>query len=130
MRTVVKFRRGSLIRVPVVRRHRTECTRNMVLDTGARFTVLDTNLVERIGLETRAAPDIRLVGVTGSASVRTGVVDEVSLLGQTVRRLKVICHPLEQQLGFHGIVGMNFLQHFNFEVRNETEVFTASKWHE
>jgi predicted aspartyl protease len=104
--------------------------RPMILDTGARLTILDIESARRIGLEMREARDMRLVGVAGSAPVSVGKVEEVSMLGQTVRDLQVICHPLNERMGFDGVLGMNFLQHFNFEVRSETEVFAASKWGE
>ncbi len=116
--------------MPVVLRHRELCMRSMVLDTGARFTILDIESAERIGLEMREARGQRLLGVAGSAPLLVGIVDEVSMLGQTVRNLRVVCHPLNEHMGFDGVLGVNFLRHFNFEVDNEAEVFTASKWRE
>ena len=130
MRVHVRFQRDLVIRVPVVLRHRKECMRSMVLDTGARFTILDIESAERIGLEMSEARGLRLVGVAGSAPLLVGIVDEVSMLGQAVRNLRVVCHPLHEHMGFDGVLGVNFLRHFNFEVNNQAELFSASKWHE
>ncbi len=93
----------------------------MVLDTGSRLSIVSPELAEEIGLDVREEPGTELVGVAGSAPLLKATVAEVSLLGETVRNLEVVCHPLHPALGFHGILGMNFLQHFNVRLDNDSE---------
>ena len=121
MSVSVKIRCGELIHLPVYLRHFAEGFREMVLDTGSRLSVVTPDLAEKIGLEVREEPGAELVGVAGSAPLLKGTVAEVSLLGQAVRDLEVVCHPLHPALGLHGILGMNFLRHFNVRIDNDSE---------
>ncbi len=96
----------------------------MLLDTGARLTVIDADVADELGLEVREAAGVRIAGVVGSAPVSGAEVDTVSLLGQSVRNLEVLCYPLQTRLGIHGILGMNFLQHFNIRIDNDSETIS------
>jgi len=96
----------------------------MILDTGAPLTVIRPDAAEEIGLDVRETPSAHLVGVTGSAPLSRATVDAVSLLGRTVRGLAVVCHPLNPVLGFRGVLGLNFLQHFNIRIDNDSETIT------
>lgn len=124
----MKIRRGNLISFWAVLRHRGERLCRMLLDTGARFTVLKVDLAREIGLDVREVPTMRLVGVGSSNKVSMGTVDSMSLLGDTVRNVNVVCFAIHPRLAVDGIVGMNVLQHFNYAVDNANETFTASKW--
>ena len=124
----MRIRRGDLIYFWVLLRHRGECRCRMLLDTGARFTILNAKLARKIGLDVCEDPAIRLVGVGSCDEVSTGTVDSMSLLGGTVRDIDVICFPIHPRLGVDGILGMNVLRHFNYSVDNAKETFTASKW--
>ena len=116
-----RIRPGDLIRLPVHLRHRKGCRRAMVLDTGARLSIVSPELAEEIGLEARQEPGAELVGVAGSAPLLMATVAEVSLFGVIVHDLEVVCHPLHPSLGLHGILGMNFLRHFNVRIDNDSE---------
>lgn len=118
------FQRGRLIRLPVCLRHRMERTWDMVLDTGAPLTVIHPHVAEEIGLDIHEVPGAQVVGVAASAPLSRATVDAVSLLGRTVRRLAVVCHPLNPALGFRGVLGLNFLQHFNIRIDNDSETIT------
>ena len=65
-----------------------------------------------------------MVGITGSAVVSKATIDTVSLLGYSVPNLEVVCHALHPALTFDGILGLNFLQHFNIRIDNDTEMIT------
>ncbi|MHC4201041.1 MAG: retropepsin-like aspartic protease [Planctomycetota bacterium] len=118
------FRRGRIIVLPVHLRHKDEVSRKMALDTGARVTIIRPEIAEKIGIELRDEPAARLVGVAGSAPVREGTIDAVSVLGHTVRGLKVACQELDADLGFDGIIGLDLIQHFNITIDNDAERIT------
>ena len=122
-----RLERGQLIRLSVRLRRRMACWRQMVLDTGARITVVHPDVAREIGLDLSEVSEVELVGVAGSAVVPKATIDAVSVLGQTVRNLDVICHPLHPRLGFDGILGMNFLQHFNILIDNDSETITFER---
>jgi len=99
----------------------------MVLDTGSPLTVIHPEAAEEIGLDVREAPGVELIGVVGSAPASRATIDSVSLLGQIVRNLAVVCHPLPPALGLHGILGLNFLQHFNIRIDNDSETIAFER---
>ena len=119
-----KLRPGDLILVPVRLRHRKGCRRDMLLDTGARRTLVHPDLAGEIGLDVRDVSGLEVIGVAGPAPASMATIDAVSLFGLTVRDLEVVCFPIHRRLGFQGILGMNFLRHFNFTVDNDSEAIT------
>ena len=110
--------------LPVHLRDRDEASARMALDTGARVTIVRPVVAEKLGLELREDPTSELVGVAGSAPVREGTVDSVSILGHTVRDLTVACLELDPELGIDGVIGLDFLQHFNIWIDNDAERIT------
>lgn len=124
MSVTIGFERGALIVLPVRFRHDTEARVRMVLDTGAVMSLVRPELAEEIGLGLVEDPDDELIGVAGSASVFKGKVRSVSVLGQEVRDLTVVAHGLHPALTIDGILGMDFLQHFNIRIDNDTQTVT------
>jgi clan AA aspartic protease (TIGR02281 family) len=89
----------------------------LVLDTGAAATTLTPRVIERIGYTRRDR--------FKKATVHTAVgeergywlrVAELTVLGVTTPDFALAVFPLGHQ-GIDGLVGMNFLRHFNFEIR-------------
>jgi hypothetical protein len=91
----------------------------MAMDTGARTTIVRPDLAEEIGIDLRDDPTSEVVGVGGTATVRKGVVDAVTVLGHPVRAVEVVCQDLHPALAFDGILGLDVLQHFNITIDNE-----------
>jgi predicted aspartyl protease len=89
----------------------------LVLDTGAAATTLVPRVIERIGYTGR--DDYRKAKVHTAVGEEHGYwlhVAEFSVLGVTVPSFALAVFPLGHE-GIDGLVGMNFLRHFNFEVR-------------
>lgn len=42
----------------------------------------------------------------------------VTALGHSLSDLRVNVHDLPDETGIHGLLGLNFLRHFNYEVRS------------
>ena len=89
----------------------------LVLDTGAAATTLTARVIEKIGYTRRAG--------FKKAKVHTAIgeehgywlhVAEFTVLGVTTPAFAVTVFPLGHK-DIDGLVGMNFLRHFNFEVR-------------
>ncbi len=124
------FSRGRLIVVPVRMRHEglPHCP-DMALDTGARLTVITPAIAREIGLEPDGTePTVSITGATGTASAVLLRVASVSVLGAEVRNLRVLCHLLPAKLKHDGILGLNFLSHFDIEISNRTETVTLTRW--
>jgi len=89
----------------------------LVLDTGAAATTLTPRVVEKIGYTRR--------GGFKNAKVHTAIgeehgywlrVAELTVLGVTTPNFALTVFPLGNE-DIDGLVGMNFLRHFNFEIR-------------
>jgi len=128
MRASCGFHCGQLILVPVRIEAKRTCRRWMVLDTGAQITMITPNLAAEAGIElTGNEPKVPIVGVTGSESMPLVALPRVSLLGMFVENLEAVCHPLPPRLGLDGILGINFLQHFNLFIHHDTETVSLEK---
>ena len=89
----------------------------LVLDTGAAVTTLVPRVIERIGYTQRDS--------FKKAKVHTAIgeehgywlrVAELTVLGVTTPNFAPTVFPLGHK-DIDGLVGMNFLRHFNFEIR-------------
>lgn len=111
-------RLGELILVDAkLRGPRGEGESQLVLDTGAAATTLLPEILEELGYSARDG--IRPKTMHSALSEEDGStlkVDELSVLRVTTPDFEVHVFDLDHQ-GFDGLLGMNFLQHFNFEVR-------------
>jgi predicted aspartyl protease len=89
----------------------------LVLDTGAAATTLTPRVIEKVGYTRRDG--------FKKAKVHTAIgeehgywlrVAELSVLGVTTPSFALTVFPLGHE-DIDGLVGMNFLRHFNFEIR-------------
>lgn len=99
---------------------------DLILDTGATLTCLDTAVVRRLALPARRAVVGSAVGVGGSGRVRLHGVDSLQL-GATVARGLTICAMDLSALravgpDVHGLLGLNVLREFRLTIDFEREV--------
>jgi predicted aspartyl protease len=89
----------------------------LVLDTGAAATTLTPRVIEKVG-----SPDVtdsRRPRVSPAIGEEHGYwlrVAELTVLGVRTPTFPLTVFPLGHK-DIDGLVGMNFLRHFNFEVR-------------
>ncbi len=122
------FTRGRLILPPVEMRHTFPAWPAVALDTGARLSVITPELARALGFEQdELKPTTRIVGATGPASGAALTVASVSLMGAEVKELRVVCYGLHPKLGLDGVLGMDFLRHFDIEISHTNETVTMEK---
>jgi len=89
----------------------------LVLDTGAAATTLTPSVIEKVGYTRRdgfkRAKVHTAIGEEHGYWVR---VAELTVLGVATPNFALTVFPLGHK-DIDGLVGMNFLRHFNFEVR-------------
>jgi len=109
---------GELILVEVkLRGPRSESVTNLVLDTGAAATTLLPEVIDDLGYSARDGKKLsRVHSAIGEEHGYSLCVAEFSALGVTTPNFMVNVFDLDHE-GFDGLLGMNFLRHFNFEVR-------------
>ena len=89
----------------------------LVLDTGAAVTTLVPALIETIGYTPRDSyKKARVHTAVGEEHGYWIHVAEFTVLGVTTPDFALAVFPLGHQ-DVDGLVGMNFLRHFNFEIR-------------
>ena len=89
----------------------------LVLDTDAAVTTLVPDVIKTIGYTERDG--YRKAKVHTAVGEERGYwlrVAELTVLGVATPNFALAVFPLEHS-GIHGLVGMNFLRHFNFEIR-------------
>ena len=86
----------------------------MALDTGAVLTVIPIETALAIGYAPhKSKTRIELITASGLELVPQLIVGTVRCLGQTVRKLSVVCHDLPAESPVKGLLGLNFLRHFD-----------------
>jgi len=92
-------------------------TARLVVDTGAAATTLIPELLETIGYTRRDGfQDAKVHTAIGEERGYWLRVAELNVLGVTTPNFAVAVFALGHR-DIDGLVGMNFLRHFNFEVR-------------
>jgi len=89
----------------------------LVLDTGAAATTLTPRVIEKVGYTRRDG--FKRAKVHTAIGEERGYwlrVAELTVLGVTTPNFALTVFPLGHK-DIDGLVGMNFLRHFNFEVR-------------
>ncbi len=87
---------------------------NLILDTGATFTIIDPTVIGELGYteNERSAPSIVKSPVGKEKGFRIHL-QAIECLGQRVENFEIACHSLGLQ-HIDGLLGMNFLENFNF----------------
>ncbi len=132
MSVTFSFARGRLIvRKVRLRRGTVRTWARMALDTGARVTAITPRIANELGFDPDKAESMaRIVGAIGADSAPVLTVASVSIMGAEVRDLRVVCFPLNPKLGLDGVLGLNFLEHFDINISNKTETVTLARWRE
>ena len=112
------IRMGELMIVEAeLRGPRSTLPARLVLDTGAAATTLIPEFIEDLGYSARdGVRPKRMHTALSEEEGYTLEVAEFSVLGVTTPNFMIHVFDLGHE-GFDGLLGMNFLRHFNFEVR-------------
>lgn len=91
---------------------------HLMIDTGASLTVISTAFYKQL-LSTDTITTNRQLNINtagGNETAFSVVIDEFWLSGRTVYDFEVVVMDLEGLDQADGLLGMNFLQHFKFEI--------------
>lgn len=90
----------------------------LILDTGASYTQLPWRVLHAIRSD--PGPDastVRVVTTSGVEVPPLARVKRLSAMGKSVDNLEVLCHDLPPEARVDGLLGLNFLRHFNISIR-------------
>lgn len=104
---------------------------DLILDTGATLTCLDSSLVRELSLPTRRGITGAAVGVGGSGHVGIVSVDSVRIGAATARDLMACTMDLQalRTIGsdVRGLLGLNVLRHFRVTLDFQREVLVLTR---
>ena len=91
----------------------------LVLDTGAALTVVVPEILDQLGYSPRDAERITTMrSAVGEEAGYLTRVTRLSCLGFTVSDYRIHAHDLPDGWNIHGLLGLDFLNHFNYEIRS------------
>lgn len=90
---------------------------NLVLDTGAVFTIIDTGITDYLGYSAKDGHQrSTLDGAAGRSEGYLIKVPKFQCMGFDLQNFEVACHDMNSRLGVSGILGMNFLKQFRLDI--------------
>lgn len=94
----------------------------MIVDTGSSLTTITPQMAQLIGFDLESPLKEQVVHTwAGTISSPVFVVPRVRVFGQEVHDLEVACGELPPKLGLDGVLGLNFLRHFDLYINFREE---------
>ena len=93
--------------------------RNVIvaLDTGATITIIPTEIAVALGYDpVNSKRQMELLTASGTASAKLITVRKLTAIGETIENIDVLCHNLPGNSGIKGLLGLNFLKHFDLNI--------------
>ena len=92
---------------------------SLALDTGSSETVIAPDVIDRLGYSVRDGDDItRVRSAVGEEFGYTLRVRQFATLGFTMTTYRVHVFDLAAGYGIDGLIGLSFLNDFNYEIRS------------
>ena len=96
------------------------------LDTGASATTIPTKVALDLGYDLANPKEERLVvTASGARTEKVITVRQLTALGETVEDIDVLCLDLPKPSIIEGVLGLNFLEHFDIEISFSTGTIEA-----
>jgi len=98
----------------------------LALDTGATYTQIPLKVALALGCEL-TTEKIEIVTASGIEYVPIATLATVECLSYKVPNLKVVCHDLPPKSPVEGLLGLNFLKHFNLSLKFLQKILEINK---
>ena len=93
----------------------------VALDTGASNTTIPPKVATTLGYDlSDPKQEVEIITGGGTVSAKIITVRKLTALGQTVENIDVLCHDLPENSIIDGLLGMNFLEHFDIDISFST----------
>lgn len=93
----------------------------VALDTGASNTTIPLKVANALGYDlSNPKQEVEIITGGGTVSAKIVTVRKLTALGQTVKDIDVLCHDLPENSIIDGLLGMNFLEHFDIDISFST----------
>ena len=93
----------------------------VALDTGATITIIPTEIAVALGYDpANSNRQMQLLTASGTTSTKLITVRKLTAVGETIEDVDVLCHDLPGNSGIKGLLGLNFLKHFELNISFST----------
>ena len=87
----------------------------VALDTGASTTMIPTEVAMDLGYDL-SNPNEQMMTANGIVLANRIAVRKLTAIGETVENIDVVCHDLPEGSIIEGLLGLNFLRHFDVNI--------------
>ncbi len=91
----------------------------VALDTGASTTTIPTEVAVDLGYDL-SNPNEQMMTANGIVLANRIAVGKLTAIGETVENIDVVCHDLPEGSIIEGLLGLNFLRHFDVNISFST----------
>ena len=91
----------------------------VVLDTGASTTMTPTEVAADLGYDI-SNPNQQIITASGIVLAKRITVRKLTAIGEMVENIDVVCHDLPEGSIIEGLLGLNFLRHFDVNISFST----------
>lgn len=91
-------------------------TSRFILDTGATYTAISSDLARRLGYDLNRASHVIITTANGQVSVPKIMLKSVTLNGYTVHNLEATVMPMPANVPFSGLIGLNFIKRYRVTI--------------
>lgn len=110
-----------LLVLPIFIRGETNKKLDMVLDTGATFTLISWDSAKLLGLSPEVSRErLEIVTASGKEIVPKIYLKEVRLLDKIARNVETVVHDLPKNSYAQGLLGLSFLNNFELTINFRT----------
>ena len=88
----------------------------VTLDTGASVTSIPTDIIEALGYDLSDSKEIEIITGSGIEKVKEIKVKKLTAIGESRNNIEVWCCDLPPELDVAGVLGYNFLEHFDITI--------------
>jgi len=89
----------------------------VALDTGASFTIIPWDIAISLGYDpARVTRRRRIITGSGVEYAPVITVRKLTAIGESIANIEVLCHDLPEDSKVDGLLGLNFLRHFDIDI--------------
>ena len=87
-----------------------------IVDTGTKYTIIDKDAARALWLTRANCKEVQICGVTGSGTAYEHKIDAISALGITKRDFHILEHPMPEDAGADGLLGLDFFENTSLKI--------------
>ena len=97
-------------------------TFSVALDTGASITSIPIQVATDLGYDlSNPKQEVDILTTNGIITAKITTVRNLTAIGETIDNIDVLCHDLHEDSIVEGLLGLNFLQHFDINILFSSE---------